>query len=131
MRACLRTASSASFDSLVADLEESVQALIVTLEAPIGLNVSQAADSLGVSQPTVRKWIRAGLLEPVPGRSPAEVTPASAAEAARILRFVRERFPAREWSSQLAAFLHDRELQRQDWALEGIDQARRGEHAAI
>lgn len=97
------------------------------LDLPGGLSVAQAAERLEVSEPTVRKWLVDGLLEPVGGRKPMEVSQRSVIDVERVLATVRESYPARRWSEALAAFLHDRDLLGQEWAREGIEQLRRGE----
>lgn len=97
------------------------------LDLPAGLSVAQAAERLEVSEPTVRKWVAEGLLEPVSGRKPTEVSQRSVIDVERVLATVRESYPARRWSEALAAFLHDRDLLGQEWAREGVEQLRRGE----
>lgn len=97
-------------------------------EIPVGLTVAQAAFRLDVSIPTIKKWIRERLLESVPGRSPVEVTQFSVVRVERVLDNVRSVYPARKWTMALAAFLHDQDLQSQDWFSEGVEQFRRGEY---
>jgi len=97
------------------------------LDLPGGLSVAQAAERLEVSEPTIRKWLAEGLLEPVDGRKPKEISQRSVIDVERVLATVRENYPARRWSEALAAFLHDRDLLGQKWAREGIEQLRRGE----
>jgi excisionase family DNA binding protein len=98
-----------------------------TLDLPGWISVSQAAGHLGVSEPTVRKWLAEGLLRRVDRRRPVEVSQRSVIEVERALARVRENYPARRWSEALAAFLHDRDLLGEKWAREGIEQLRRGE----
>ncbi len=97
------------------------------LDLPGGLSVAQAAERLEVSEPTVRKWLAEGLLEQVEDHKPVEVTQRGVIEVERVLDTVRESYPSRRWSEALAAFLHDRDLLRQEWAREGVEQLRRGE----
>ena len=92
-----------------------------------GVSVEQAASRLNVTAPTIRKWIREDFLEPIPDRKPVEIDARSVVRVERILDKVRETYPAREWTRALGAFLHDRDLLAQDWAREGIEQAKRGE----
>ena len=73
-----------------------------------------------VSQPTVRKWLREGLLERVPDSRPAQVTPDSVISVRDILGRVRASYREREWTRALAAYLHDRDLQDQPWLREGL-----------
>jgi hypothetical protein len=95
-------------------------------DIPVGLTVAQAATRLDVSIPTVKKWIRERLLETVPDRSPIEVTQQSVVRVERILENVRLAYPAKQWTRALAAYLHDQDLQSQDWFVDGLAQVRRG-----
>lgn len=97
------------------------------LDLPGGLSVSQAAERLEVSEPTVRKWLSEGLLERVEDHKPVEIAQRSVIAAERVLDTVRESYPARRWSEALAAFLHDRDLLGQEWVREGLEQLRHGE----
>jgi len=119
--------SKARLDRALGALEALSARMAETLQWPGGLAVSQAAERLRVSEPTVRKWLTAGLLTRVEGQKPVEVSQRSVMDVERILQAVRESYPARQWSEALAAFLHDRDLLGQDWAREGIEQLRRGE----
>ena len=94
---------------------------------PIGVTVEQAAERLDVTTPTVRKWLKEGLLRRTEGRKPVEVDPGSLIELHRALTTVRESYPSRQWSKALAAYLHDRDLQSQAWFSKGRDELRRGE----
>jgi hypothetical protein len=125
----LRSASrsKAGLERAVGQLEALSARMQETLRWPGGLAVSQTAERLRVSEPTVRKWLTEGLLEQIEGRKPAEVSQRSVIEVERVLQAVRESYPARQWSEALAAFLHDRDLLGQPWAREGIEQLRRGE----
>jgi hypothetical protein len=97
------------------------------LDLPGGLSVAQAAGRLEVSEPTVRKWLAEGLLEQVEGHKPVEIAQRNVIEVERVLGTIRESYPARRWSEALAAFLHDRDLLRQEWARDGVEQLQRGE----
>jgi hypothetical protein len=44
----------------------------------------------------------------------------------RILENVRSAYPAKQWTRALAAYLHDQDLQGQDWFVDGLAQVRRG-----
>ncbi len=92
-----------------------------------GVSVEQAAHRLDVTAPTVRKWIREGFLEAIQGRKPVEVDASSVVRVERVLDDVRQAYPTRQWTRALAALLHDRDLLAQDWAREGIEQAKRDE----
>jgi hypothetical protein len=98
-----------------------------TLQWPGGLAVSQTAERLHVSEPTVRKWLAEGLLEQLEGRKPVEVSQRSVIDVERILQGVRDTFPTQQWTKALAAFLHDRDLLGLPAARKGIEQLQRRE----
>ena len=54
--------------------------ILQTLDLPIGVTVDQAAERLDVAAPTVRKWIKDGLLRRFEGRKPLEIDPRSVIE---------------------------------------------------
>jgi hypothetical protein len=134
LHAAMSDASSADH-TVRAQLEEvraaSARLQQVFDEIHVGLTVAQAAERLDVSVPTVHKWIRESLLEALPERSPTEVTQHSVIRAERILENVRVAYPARQWTRALAAYLHDRDLQRQDWFEEGAAALGRGERVKL
>ena len=101
--------------------------ILDSLDVPIGVTVEQAAERLGVTAPTVRKWLKEGLLQRTEGRKPVEVDPRSLIELHRALATVRESYPSRQWSKALAAYLHDRDLQGQAWFSKGRGEFERGE----
>lgn len=110
-------------------IAERLRELAQTLADSIGVTIEQAAAILEVSQPTVRKWLREGLLERVPDSRPAQLTPASVLSVRDILARVRENYPEREWTRALAAYLHDRNLQARPWLREGLAAFRAGKFA--
>jgi len=55
-----------------------------------GIKVSEAAHILGISAPTVRAWIEAGLLAAVPDQTPLRIGLSSLAAAKRAVDAVRE-----------------------------------------
>lgn len=118
---------SATLNAVLASLAELTQRILERLDVPIGVTVEQAAERLHVTAPTVRKWLRDGLLQHTTGRKPVEIDPRSLLELQRALVRVRDSYPAREWSKALAAYLHDRDLQSQAWSIKGHDEFERGE----
>jgi len=123
-----RAASSArGVLDLIASVEERVAALHEALDVPVGLSVEQGAACLGVSQPTVRRWIRDGLLDAVPGRKPIEVSQAGVLAVESILERVGDTLPECNRTRALAAYLHDRDLLGREWAVEGVAAYSRGE----
>lgn len=132
-RANIRAATSLAelsheeLDDFLERLSRLSRRMLDTLDAPIGLSVAQAAQRLNVTAPTIRKWIKDGVLIQTPGRKPAEIAPRSLIEVQRALSSVRANYPARQWTKALAAYLHDRDLQSQDWVAEGLREFERGE----
>jgi DNA-binding transcriptional MerR regulator len=55
-----------------------------------GAKVSDAAEVLGVSQPTIRSWVEAGILGTVDGSRPVRIELLSLADVKRALEAVRE-----------------------------------------
>lgn len=133
-RANIKAAASSAelspeeLDSFLDRLSELSRRMLSTLDAPIGLSVEQAAERLDVTAPTIRKWLKDGLLTRTAGRKPAEIDPRSLIEVQRALNSVRASCPARQWTKALAAYLHDRDLQNQNWVAEGIREVERGEY---
>ena len=112
-------------EAIAARLEELAQTLAVS----VGVTIEQAASTFEVSQPTVRKWLREGLLERVPDTRPTQLTPESVLLVRDILARVRENYPEREWTRALAAYLHDQDLRAQPWFREGLAAFRAGKFA--
>lgn len=81
-----------------------------------GAKVSEAAEVLGLSQPTVRAWIDSGLLSTVSGAKPVRVEVLALAETKRALDLIREHADERQLLVQVMRILRDRA------ALEGSDE---------
>ncbi|MGH8971720.1 MAG: hypothetical protein ACRD0C_00760 [Acidimicrobiia bacterium] len=73
-----------------------------------GAKVSEAASVLGLSVPTVRSWVAAGVLEAVPGRQPARVTYDSLALAKHALDEIRRHRDDRSLLMAVMRRLRDR-----------------------
>ncbi len=73
-----------------------------------GAKVSEAAGVLGLSVPTVRSWVAAGVLEAVPGRQPARVTYDSLALAKHALDELRRHQDDRQLLIAVMRRLRDR-----------------------
>jgi transposase-like protein len=117
----------AELRALLDSLARLTGRLLQTLDVPIGVTVEQAAERLDVTTPTVRKWLKEGLLRRIEDRKPVEVDPRSLIELQRVLSTVKANFPARQWSKALAAYLHDSDLQSQAWLIKGRHEFERGE----
>jgi transposase len=114
---------SALLDAVTAITER----ISAALDIPVGLSIEQTADRLQVAAPTVRKWLDEGFLKRVEKRKPAEVDPRSVVDVERVLRRVRESYPAGQWTKALAAFLHDQHVLGDDSFRRAVEEADRGE----
>lgn len=73
-----------------------------------GAKVSEAAQVLGLSQPTVRAWIESGLLEPIAGTAPVRVDVRSLADVKRALDLIRRHKDDRRLLADVMRLLRDR-----------------------
>lgn len=91
-----------------------------------GAKVSEAAELLGVSPPTVRAWIKAGVLEPVRSASPIRVDVLNLADVKRVVDLLRAHGRDRDWLSAVYRRLRDRDLLDSDDFAAGLEDARAG-----
>lgn len=89
-----------------------------------GAKVSDAALLLGVSQPTVRAWIDAGVLPADPKTKPVRVDLLALADLKRAVDLVREHLDDRQLLVHVVRVLRDRAAL--DGAAAGIDDYRAG-----
>ncbi|MGI9023346.1 MAG: hypothetical protein ACR2HV_08975 [Acidimicrobiales bacterium] len=73
-----------------------------------GAKVSEAAQVLSLSQPTVRAWIASGLLEPIAGTTPVRVDVRSLADVKRALDLIRRHKDDRRLLADVMRILRDR-----------------------
>lgn len=73
-----------------------------------GAKVSEAAKVLGLSQPTVRVWLDAGLLAMVPDMKPVRIDVLSIADVKRALDLIREYADDRQLLVHVMRILRDR-----------------------
>ena len=73
-----------------------------------GAKVSEAADVLGISQPTVRAWLNAGVLSEVAETKPVRVDVLSIADVKRALDLIRRHADDRQLLIQVMRVLWDR-----------------------
>ena len=91
-----------------------------------GAKVSEAAQILGVSAPTVRAWIGAGILATIPDRTPLRVELSSLAAAKRAVDAVREIKDDPHLLAEVYRLLRDRALLDQPEVRQGIEDCRAG-----
>lgn len=89
-----------------------------------GAKVSEAASLLGVSQPTVRAWIDAGILPMVPKTKPVRVDVLALADLKRAVDLVRANLDDRQLLVHVMRRLRDEAAL--DGASEGIEDYRAG-----
>ncbi len=89
-----------------------------------GAKVSEAATLLGVSQPTVRSWIDAGLLPTLAGSKPVRVDVGALAATVRALDLVRPHAHDRRLLVHVMRLLRDRAVL--DGSEEGSAEVRAG-----
>jgi|SRR6266508_1521692 len=90
-----------------------------------GVPVSEAARVLGLSAPTVRAWVDAGVLGTIPNRTPVRVTATSLATTKRAVDEIRSHRDDRHLLAEVARLLRDRAALASD-ARDGIEDMRAG-----
>lgn len=113
-------------DAALDALDEAQEVLISVKHTP-GVSVAAASEQLGVSEPTIRSWIKRGVLSAVPKASPIQIEPESLHRVSRALAELRERGQDRDWLQAVVDYLHDREARKSDALQKGISQLKRGE----
>jgi hypothetical protein len=108
LRLELRTLTRSALVQGSPELSDAVARVVERAEglpSADGLSVAQTAERLGVSEPTVRAWLGRGVLVPVAGASPVEVTLDSYEQAQRALDELVERGRDRDWLTALSDHL--------------------------
>lgn len=91
-----------------------------------GAKVSEAAEILGVSPPTVRSWIRAGVLVSVEGALPVRIDLLNLADVKHAVDLLRARGEDRDLLAAVYRILRDRGLLESEQFAAGIEDARGG-----
>lgn len=86
-----------------------------------GVKVSEAARVLGFSQPTIRSWIEAGVLDAVPGVTPVRVDVGSLAAVKHAVDLLREHADDRRLLADVMRLLRDRAALEGEGVREGFD----------
>lgn len=113
-------------DAALDALDEAQEMLISVKHTP-GVSVAAASEQLGVSEPTIRSWVKRGALSTVPKASPMQIEPESLHQVSRALTELRERGQDRDWLQAVVDLLHDREAHETDALRKGISQLKRGQ----
>lgn len=96
-----------------------------------GLPVSVTAHLLGISEPTVRAWIKQGSLKVVRGEKPLLVDLASVAKAQRAVELLRERGEVDEdWANSLYDAIEAKDALESDQVRRSLQQIREGKFRA-
>jgi len=93
--------------SALRKIDDAVARLDRLSAAAPGLSVADAAAYLGVSQPTVRDWLKRGVLERVPDSKPVLIERSSLRQIHRLLDELRERGKDRDWLRAFVDYVHD------------------------
>lgn len=92
----------------------------------LGAKVSEVAQVLGISQPTVRAWIEAGVLKPRADANPVRVDVLSVAAVKRALELLREHGHDRNLLIAVMRVLRDRAVLAGEGVREGFDDVAAG-----
>jgi hypothetical protein len=95
-------------------------------EREAGAKVSEAANILGVSQPTVRAWIAADLLATIPDRSPVRIELSSLAAVKRAVDEIRKIQDDPQLIAYVYRVLRDRALLARPDVQQGLEEYRAG-----
>lgn len=112
-------------DAALDALDEAQEVLISVKHTP-GVSVAAASEQLGVSEPTIRSWVKRGALSAVPKASPMQIEPESLHRVSRALAELRERGQDRDWLQAVIDYLHDREARKSGTVQKGIAQLKHG-----
>ncbi len=97
-----------------------------------GAKISEAADVLGVSPPTVRSWVKAGILEEVAdGGSPQRVEVLGLADVKRLVDMLREHGQNRDFLTAIYRRLRDDAVLASPGLEESIEDFRAGRTVPI
>lgn len=108
-------------------LEDAVARLDHPTAGSSGLPVAQAADYLGVSEPTVRAWLKRGVLHRVPRAKPVLIERSSLRSTHRAIEELRRRGQDRDWLHALVDLLHDRAERQRPELVRGIEEMKHGQ----
>lgn len=113
-------------DAALDGLDE-VHKVLLSVKHTSGVNVAGASEQLGVSEPTIRSWVKRGALSAVPKVSPMQIEPESLHRVSRALAELRKCGQDRDWLRAVVDYLHDREARTGAAVEKGIAQLKRGQ----
>ena len=97
------------------------------MKSPLAAGVAAASKQLGVSELTIRNWVKRGALSAVPKIDPIQIEPESLRRVSRALSELRGHGQDRDWMQALIDNAHDRQARKSDAVQEGIAQLNRGQ----
>jgi hypothetical protein len=103
------------------DRRRSLNTASSRLAADRGVKVSEAAQMLGLSQPTVRSWIESGVLDSVAGTTPARVDMLSLAAVKQAVDLLRAHGQDRNLLIAVMRRLRDRAVLEGEGVRQGFD----------
>lgn len=119
-------ASDHDFSSMLERINGALARLDGVASVPPGLPVAEAATYLKVSEPTVRDWLKRGVLRRVPDARPVLVERESLRDVHRLLEELRERGKERDWLRALVDYVHDVAVRRSPEVQRGLAEMEAG-----
>lgn len=101
-------------------IDDVVARLDSVASIPRGLPAAEAAAYLRVSEPTVRDWLKRGVLSAVPDAKPVLVERSSLRQIHRLLEELRERGKDRDWLRAFVDYVHDLAVVRSPEVQQGL-----------
>jgi hypothetical protein len=120
-------ASGQDVSGAVKRIDDVVARLDGVSSVPAGLPVADAATYLQVSEPTVREWLKRGVLNRVPDAKPVLIERESLRSVHRLLAELRERGKDRDWLSTFVDYVHDRAVVRSPAVRRGLAEMEAGD----
>lgn len=108
-------------------IDDAVARLDRVASVPAGLPVAEAAGYLGVSEPTIRTWMRRGVLGRVADTKPVLVERVSLRKVHGVLEALRERGQDREWLRAFVDYVHDLAVIRSPEVQRGLAEMEAGD----
>lgn len=120
-------ASGEDVSAAVKRIDDVVARLDGVASVPAGLPVADAATYLQVSEPTVREWLKRGVLSRVRDAKPVLIERESLRSVHRLLAELRERGKDRDWLSTFVDYVHDRAVIRSRTVQRGLAEMEAGD----
>lgn len=108
-------------------IEDAVERLDGLTSVSPGLPVAETARYLGVSEPTVREWLKRGVLAVVPDAKPVLVERDGLRRVHRAVEELRERGQDADWLRALLDYLDDIAVRRSPAVQQGLAEMAAGQ----